>query len=192
MAGLLAARSLADFFDTVTVVERDPLPDTDAVRRGVPQGRHSACPVGPRRPGDRGVFPQDPRRIGPRRCAVLRRPGSVAAALQCGRAPGGAQRQRQLVYRLLRDTAVPGGRRPEASARHPNVTLLDEHNIVALTSTLDRHRVTGARVVSRRTGEAATLNADLVVDATGRAARTPTWLDGLGYDRPTEDRSWCI
>ena len=27
MAGLLAARTLAEFFDTVTVVERDPLPD---------------------------------------------------------------------------------------------------------------------------------------------------------------------
>src|SRR6202011_3453216 len=36
MAGLLAARSLADFFDTVTVVERDPLPDTGTARRGVP------------------------------------------------------------------------------------------------------------------------------------------------------------
>src|ERR1700759_1370709 len=41
MGGLLAARVLADFFETVTVVERDALPDDDpAVRRGVPQGRH--------------------------------------------------------------------------------------------------------------------------------------------------------
>ena len=40
MAGLLAARTLSDFFDTVTVVERDALPDDPANRRGVPQGRH--------------------------------------------------------------------------------------------------------------------------------------------------------
>ena len=40
MGGLLAARVLADFFDTVTVVERDVLPDDPVVRRGVPQGRH--------------------------------------------------------------------------------------------------------------------------------------------------------
>src|SRR5262249_20864952 len=51
-----------------------------------------------------------------------------------------------------------------------------------------RRRVTGARVVSRRTGEGVTLDADLVVDATGRAAHTSTWLEGLGYDRPAEDR----
>jgi 2-polyprenyl-6-methoxyphenol hydroxylase-like FAD-dependent oxidoreductase len=41
MAGLLAARVLADFYTTVTVVERDILGDSVAARRGVPQGRHT-------------------------------------------------------------------------------------------------------------------------------------------------------
>lgn len=40
MGGLLAARVLVDFFETVTVIERDELPDDPANRRGVPQGRH--------------------------------------------------------------------------------------------------------------------------------------------------------
>ncbi len=40
MGGLLAGRVLADFYDTVTLVERDVLPDGAAQRRGVPQGRH--------------------------------------------------------------------------------------------------------------------------------------------------------
>ena len=49
MGGLLAARVLADFFETVTVVERDALPDDDpAVRRGVPQGASCSCSAGPR------------------------------------------------------------------------------------------------------------------------------------------------
>jgi 2-polyprenyl-6-methoxyphenol hydroxylase-like FAD-dependent oxidoreductase len=39
MAGLVAARALADFFETVTVVERDALSDAADYRRGVPQGR---------------------------------------------------------------------------------------------------------------------------------------------------------
>src|ERR1700739_1898300 len=46
MGGLLAARVLADFYDAVTVVERDVLPDTAANRRGVPQGRHSHLLLG--------------------------------------------------------------------------------------------------------------------------------------------------
>jgi len=39
MGGLLAARVLADFYDRVTVVERDNLPADPVNRRGVPQGR---------------------------------------------------------------------------------------------------------------------------------------------------------
>ncbi|MEM6990049.1 MAG: tryptophan 7-halogenase [Myxococcota bacterium] len=40
MAGLLAARALADSFERVTVLERDALADDAAPRKGVPQGRH--------------------------------------------------------------------------------------------------------------------------------------------------------
>ena len=40
MGGLLAARVLADFYDAVTVVERDVLTGDAANRRGVPQGQH--------------------------------------------------------------------------------------------------------------------------------------------------------
>src|SRR6185369_12273385 len=40
MAGLLAAKVLADRFERVTVVERDRLGDDAAPRKGVPQGRH--------------------------------------------------------------------------------------------------------------------------------------------------------
>jgi len=36
MAGLIAARILTDAYDTVTVIDRDPLPDTAVTRRGVP------------------------------------------------------------------------------------------------------------------------------------------------------------
>jgi 2-polyprenyl-6-methoxyphenol hydroxylase-like FAD-dependent oxidoreductase len=41
MAGLVAARALAEFFETVTVVERDALSDAADHRRGVPQGRQA-------------------------------------------------------------------------------------------------------------------------------------------------------
>ncbi|WP_375486384.1 hypothetical protein [uncultured Mycobacterium sp.] len=40
MADLLAARALSDFFETVTVVDRDMLPEEHTNRRGIPQGRH--------------------------------------------------------------------------------------------------------------------------------------------------------
>ena len=40
MAGLLAARVLADHFERVTVVERDRLPTGPEPRKGLPQARH--------------------------------------------------------------------------------------------------------------------------------------------------------
>lgn len=40
MGGLLAARVLSDSYRTVTVVERDILPEDPVNRRGTPQARH--------------------------------------------------------------------------------------------------------------------------------------------------------
>lgn len=188
MAGLLTARSLADFFDTVTVVERDPLPDGDDVRRGVPQGRHLHALL-------------------PRGAQVIEEffPGLLDELVLDGAQYFDGSDLSRLHYSVGGHLLARAGTAPsftaycatrpfvEGHVRRrvrdiPNVTLRDEHNIVGLTATPDHRRVTGARVVSRRTGECAVLKADLVVDATGRAAHTPGWLEGLGYDRPPEDR----
>jgi len=40
IAGLLASRVLADYFEQVTLVERDHYPDTAAPRKSLPQSRH--------------------------------------------------------------------------------------------------------------------------------------------------------
>ena len=40
MAGLLAARTLSESFDRVTLVERDDLDLRPDARKGVPQGNH--------------------------------------------------------------------------------------------------------------------------------------------------------
>ena len=41
MGGLLAARALADYYQQVTVLERDVFPVPGENRKGVPQGRHA-------------------------------------------------------------------------------------------------------------------------------------------------------
>ncbi|QNI09664.1 2-polyprenyl-6-methoxyphenol hydroxylase-like oxidoreductase [Mycobacterium kubicae] len=191
MAGLLAARSLADFYDTVTVVERDRLPgvlDDATARRGVPQGRHL-----------HGLLA--------RGAQVIEElfPGILDELVHDGAHYFDGRDLSQLYYNVGGHLMVRTGgaasfnaylaTRPflEAHVRErvrgiPSVTLLDEHDVVALTATPDRHRITGTRIVNRRTGDEAVLVADLVVDATGRAARTPCWLEDLGYGRPVEDQ----
>jgi 2-polyprenyl-6-methoxyphenol hydroxylase-like FAD-dependent oxidoreductase len=56
-----------------------------------------------------------------------------------------------------------------------------------LTSTADRNRITGVRIVHRAGGAPQELRADLVVDAMGRSAHTPALLENLGYGRPAEN-----
>ena len=67
----------------------------------------------------------------------------------------------------------------------PNVTLLGGHDFVGLMTTSGR--VTGARVVEHDGGAERELAADLVVDAMGRGAHTPGFLESLGYGRPDEE-----
>src|SRR5262249_5281877 len=69
----------------------------------------------------------------------------------------------------------------------PNVTFLDGHDVAELVNTANI--VNGVRIVRRYNGFHTTLDADLVVDAMGRAARTPAFLERLGYERPTESRA---
>jgi len=191
MAGLLAARSLSEFYDTVSVVERDPLPETGpgagTARRGVPQGRHL-----------HGLLP--------RGAQVFEElfPGILDQLVLDGAHYMDGRDLSRVHYDVGGHLMVRSGSASSFTAylaTRPfleedvrarlraigNVTLLVDHDIVGLTVTPNRRRVTGVRVLDRRTREDATLDADLVVDATGRGSRTPAWLEHLGYDRPRED-----
>jgi 2-polyprenyl-6-methoxyphenol hydroxylase-like FAD-dependent oxidoreductase len=191
MGGLLAARVLADFFRTVTVVERDMLPDDPANRRGVPQGRHAHALL-------------------PRGAQILDElfPGFLdelvvdgAPVLDDGELSklyftfGGHEMLRSgkaAVDHKAMATYVPSRPFLEYHVRRRlqtigNVTILEGHDAAELTSTADRGRVTGVRVVNRDGGAEKELTADLVVDAMGRGAHTPAFLESLGYGRPVED-----
>lgn len=192
MSGLLAARVLADFYRTVTVVERDLLPDEPANRRGVPQGRHvhallarGAQTLGEFFPGildelvadgapvwDDGELSRLYVSFGGH--LMLR---SGKAAVEDYKANAMYQPSRPLLECHVR-------RRLQTIE---NVTIVDGHDVAGLTSTADHKRVTGVRMIDRDGGSEQELTADLVVDAMGRAAHTPAFLDGLGYGRPVED-----
>jgi 2-polyprenyl-6-methoxyphenol hydroxylase-like FAD-dependent oxidoreductase len=187
MGGLVAARVLAEHYESVTVVERDVLPHGADNRRGVPQGRHGHALLG------RGL-------------ATLSEffPG-FADDLTAAGVPSLDYRDMSEAYLRFGSHLIPrtGGfanvppsfipSRPllESLVRQrlqefSNVELLDGHDIVELTTSADTNSVTGARVKAHDGGREDVLEADLVVDATGRAARTPALLEALGYDRPPE------
>ena len=188
MAGLLAARVLSDFYETVTLVERDRLPDGPEQRRGVPQGRHWHALLSTGSKALDQLFPGLLDELAAAGANVLDNDTRVYVRL-------GQHVQHRLA--TLADPAALVFYQPsrpflESHVRRrvraiENVRIFDGHDVVEPIA--DRtHRVTGARVVNRDTGEETLLDAELVVDATGRSARTPAFLDKLGYERPVEQR----
>jgi 2-polyprenyl-6-methoxyphenol hydroxylase-like FAD-dependent oxidoreductase len=177
MAGLLAARVLADTFAQVTILERDALPATAAPRKGVPQGRHAHSLL-------------------PRGQAILEElfPGLTQELADEG-APQGRGRffsgggylapvpnlpPTLFASRPFLETAV----RARVLAL-PNVHLSDQCDVLGWTTDEAGASITGVRLIRRQAGSAAVaLPADLVVDASGRGSRTPAWLESLGYPKP--------
>ena len=189
LAGLLAARVLADFYENITVVERDVLSNNPGQRRGVPQARHAHALLARGSqildelfPGllDELVAAGAPVGDDGDLSKLYFSPGHLFT--RSGRAKDPRSLAVYVPSRPLLDFHIR--RRLRAL---PNVALLDGHDVVDLTSTPGRDRVTGARVVGRDGSQERSLSADLVVDALGRAARTPAFLDSLGYGRPVED-----
>ena len=69
----------------------------------------------------------------------------------------------------------------------PRVELREDASALDLRFSGDAQRVDGVVVRDRDGGESVVLDADLVVDATGRASRTPEWLARRGFPVPVEE-----
>ena len=191
MGGMLAARVLADFYQTVTVVERDVLPDDPTNRRGVPQGRHVHALL--RRGGQiiDELFPGILNELVAAGAPVLD-DGDLSKIWM---SVGGHQLIRVGTARDQQAMTMYVPSRPflECHVRRrlravPNVTILSGLDAAEMTSSADRNRVTGVRVVNHDSGAEQELTADLVIDAMGRGAHTPNLLESLGYGRPIEDQ----
>jgi 2-polyprenyl-6-methoxyphenol hydroxylase-like FAD-dependent oxidoreductase len=185
MGGLLAARALADFYDEVTVFERDELPGTYEFRKGVPQGRHAHGLLA------RGREVLDELFAGFSEEMVAQ--GAIYGdvvddvlwfnhGVYLNNAPSGLQGL--LISRPMLENGVR-----RRVLQLPNVRL--QQQSAATEPVFDRAggRVTGVRVEARdgSAGPVEEIDADIVVDATGRGSRSPSWLDAWGYGKPREE-----
>ncbi|MFN2497106.1 MAG: FAD-dependent monooxygenase [Pseudonocardiaceae bacterium] len=184
MAGLLAARVLSEFFDRVTVLDRDSLPQVAVPRRGAPQGRHTHGLLARGREILDELFP-----------------GLSDDLIAQGAVTGDMQADFRWYNDGLRLLPAHSGliglgvSRPllEHYVRArvdalPTVEILDRRDVTSPTIASDRRSVHGVRVLPGTDGEAEEIvPADLVVDASGRGSRSPGWLEKLGYPRPVEE-----
>ena len=185
VGGLLAARALADYYDGVTVLERDDLPDANEPRKGVPQGRHAHGLLARGREVLEQLFPGFSEEMvgqGAMFGDVVDEVLWFNHGVYLNNAPSGLQGL--LISRPMLENGVR-----RRVLQLPNVRLRLQSD--AAQPAFDRagSRVTGVRVDARdgSDGAAEQLAADLVVDASGRGSHSPAWLDAEGYGRPREE-----
>ena len=183
ISGLLAARVLSESFEKVTVFDRDDLPTGATGRKGVPQGEyaHGLLALG------REILEE----LFPNLDSDLAAQGAVPADVQrdCLWVNDGRRMARAvsgLSAICVSRPALEAYIRQRVRAL-PNVELRSGHEAVGLVTDSTGHAVTGARILLRD-GTEQRHDADLVVDATGRGNRGPTWLAEIGYDKPHEDQ----
>lgn len=181
MAGLLAARVLADGFRTVTVIERDPFPSDPAPRRGVPQGRHVHLLLEAGRATLEDLFPGFGEDLVSAGGLIVDGSRNVLQYQEGDFLADGPERFP--IYFATRPLFEDVVRRRVADL--DRVTLRPNCQWEEYLATEDATTVQGVAVRTEAGTEE--LAADLVVDATGRTSRTPAWLETHGYPEPDVD-----
>ncbi len=178
MAGLFAARILADTFDTVRVIDRDSLVDKPIARRGVPQGQqpHALLEAGKATLED--FFPGFGDDLVSSGGVVVDFASDVQFYAEGDFLADGATRKETFsATRPLFEGIV---RRRVSDL--DGISIRSDCQFIDYLSDTDATTVEG--VVLREDDEERELPADLVVDATGRTSRTPMWLAEHGYTPP--------
>lgn len=186
IAGLAAARVVSEFYDKVTVVERDVLPEGPQQRRGVPQARHLHGLLVGGMQALTQLFPgldEELRAAG----APVSDEGDLSLVSLCTRGQEMSRSGRfrdpgslrfWFASRILLESTIR-----QRVGSLDNVSILDGHDLVDLITDTPG-AVTGVRIAARTDGLEQTLRAELVIDATGQGSRLPLLLENLGYARP--------
>jgi 2-polyprenyl-6-methoxyphenol hydroxylase-like FAD-dependent oxidoreductase len=184
MAGLLAARVLVDYFDQVTILDRDTFPETPDHRKGVPQSQHTHGLLPKGHVIIRQMFPGIMDELRAAGALAVRGVVPIVMVSQFGKLP--AQRldsefiafSRYLLEWHLRHRV----------SMYPGIHLQAHTEVNGLLTTPDRTRVIGVQTRVRGTaGHTDTMTADLVVDASGRSSQAHQWLTTLGYGAPPQE-----
>ncbi|BAW79802.1 monooxygenase FAD-binding protein [Candidatus Nitrosoglobus terrae] len=182
IAGLLAARVLADYFKRVTIVDKDIETHTPTPRKGVPQGQHSHLLLA----GGISALVQ----LFPDLLTDLKNHGSVLvdASTQvqwfqhgCWKLSSGRKIEVYSQTRPLLEWCLK-----HSLASQYAIQFLSTSSVINLQTTPDKQRIIGVQVRSKDDGGIKNIAADLVIDASGHGSKSPFWLEKLGYPRLKE------
>jgi 2-polyprenyl-6-methoxyphenol hydroxylase-like FAD-dependent oxidoreductase len=186
LAGLLAARVLADHFDHVTLIERDAYLENSEARRGIPQANHVHGLLVRGRQILEELFPGLQDEMIAAGAPLVDMAHEIAWFTPAGWGVRFPSELKVLAFtRPLLDLHVR-----RRLATNPRVEILDNTDVLRLLPDSRFNHLAGVLICPRASDAdrrvAKELHADLVVDTTGRASRAPRWLKELGYEPPEE------
>jgi 2-polyprenyl-6-methoxyphenol hydroxylase-like FAD-dependent oxidoreductase len=184
LAGMCAARVLSDFVDNVTVIERDAYTSAHEFRPGVPQARHVHNLMARGLLELEGLFPGFENRMRDCGAVAVESVWDVATRLP----NGWSQRYHTGLWQLYASRPLIESTVLELCRRLHKVTIVERTEVTALRAAGETRRYcTGVEVLSRDDGQTRTLDADLVVDASGAHSRAADWLRQLELELPEDE-----
>ncbi|MBO0677679.1 oxidoreductase [Mycolicibacterium sp. S2-37] len=184
IAGMCAARVLADEYGSVTVYERDELPDGPVNRAAVPQGRHVHLLMARGAQEFESLYPGLLADMVESGVPILENRPDCIHFGAAGHVLGTAHTLRDEFTAYVPSRPQLEWQIRRRTAQIPNVAIVHRSVDEPVYDTA-RGRVTGVVLNAGDTTEK--VAADLVVDATGRGTRLPVWLEQWGFERPRED-----
>lgn len=183
MSGLLVARALASVYSRVTIVEKDKLDKSGAPRRSVPQGQHAHGLLSCGRDTIEALFcgiSDELTQSGALEVDYLRDMIWVNDGQPIHSGPssiGGLLLSRPNLEEHVRSRLL----------KNKNLVLMSGAAVTGLRASGKPKRVIGV-TYEAAPGVSTELDADLVVDASGRGSQSPVWLREMGYEAPREEK----
>ena len=180
MAGLTAAQAISRHFGKVTIIERDVLPAEAAPRSGTPQCQHAHMLLAGGLKALQTLFPGFENDL-PEAGAVKIRTGKDIRFERPGFDPFPIRDLGFDTFCMSRPLLEAVTRRRVQQS--PNVNICMRSRVTRLVASRDATRIEAVRYDSED-GGAVTLEADLVVEASGRCGLTLQLLEELSLQKP--------
>ena len=187
MAGLMAARVLADHFENVTILERDHIEDQPSVHKSVPQGNQLHALLAGGCQALTRLYPQFTKTLIDSGAVLVRMGKEGAVFLPEGKFYsflGSLKEPRDLGFDIYNQSrALLEHSLRQLTRALKNVSFEPGCNVRELAYA--NARVSGVICIpDGGDGTTQTLAADFVVDAGGRGSHAPAWLRQLGFAEP--------
>jgi 2-polyprenyl-6-methoxyphenol hydroxylase-like FAD-dependent oxidoreductase len=183
IAGLITAHALADYFQLVTILERDELEDRPVIHKSVPQGNHFHALLNGGQQMLSALYPgftDDLRKLGALRVVHGR---DIAWYFPDGKAYSATGALREPF-----DVGLDGHCASRGLIEYVIRRRIQETPSIRIeTGTAVRALICrDGRVRGVRCDDGRALEAELVIDATGRASRALQWLGAVGASQPRQ------